>query len=321
MNRHGPSNISGDDCDMTIKTPGLSPLPHPDFELDQMIPNVRRHWIIQVSEERIKVFIDGTLIADGAFPEAIRGVNRYIVQSTLFSYNTGKAYNSVRPTTSMLHWDNFGFTGPVSGPAWSTVTHNYIDGGPTGTTPVIGRGTVAHPIPGNRAMTRVNIPDQMGSPRGMARLKFTLQPVYGHGSYKWNSSHHILVNGKIYDFPDPMTTMQDGERADLISSDYIPHSTGIFVDPSDLRYGPNGAGINEIQLNLGGFSVLNLHIEIDYDRGNAPSYTQPKDVFGAAAFVDAVMPRMRPNDMYLFIEQDLGLSAAVDRGHGSSGHP
>jgi hypothetical protein len=221
----------------------------------------------------------------------------------------------------MLHRDNFGFTGPLNGAGWNLVTHNYIDGGPTGVTPVVGRGTEAHPIPGDRTMTKVNIPDQMGSPRGKARLKFTIQPVYGHGTYKWSSSHHIIVNGKKYDLPNPMTVMQDGEGTDPIATDYVPHSTGILVEPSDLRFGPNGAGMNEIQLRLGGFGVLNLHIEIDYDRGKEPRYTQPKDVFGAASFTEAIMPKMRPNDVYLFIEQDMGLGAAVEPGHSASGHP
>lgn len=272
--------------------------PYPFGGQHAFVPNVRRHWVLQVSHEKIKLFVDSALILEAITPALFSDVNTFVIHSTLFSYNTGKDSNVINPTTAMLHWDNFGFNGPAP----TTVTHNYLDGGPDGTYPLVARGTLSHPVPGGSRDTKIPIPDPIGTIAGKARLMFTIQN-FGPQTYQWNFSNHVIINGKRYAFPDPYQNIW--YHVATIADSYRAHSTGIYVDPADLKQ-----GLNDVYLDFGPYDVdfLNVHLELDYDKSNAPSYTQPKDVFKNVDFTSIVAPQMRPNDMYWFIEQDMGLA-------------
>lgn len=285
-------------CDMSNKTGSFSPLPVPNFNLPT-IPNVRRHWVIQVSPTKIKVFIDGVLIGSGNMPALFANINKFVVHSTIFSYNTGKqSATTITPQTAMLHWDNFGFTAPLSGPS-NIVTHNYLDGGSTGTIPMVALGTEQNPVPNNRTNVKIPVPDPIGTPVGKAKLMFTIQPR-DFSYYNWSSNDHVLFNGKRYNLPNPATTVQSALNDIYI---YTPHPTSIFIEPTDIKQ-----GINDITLNIP-THIHNLHLEIDYDKNNAPSYTQPKDIF--QNFTSFVQPVMRNGDDYLFVEQNMGLTAPM----------
>ncbi len=284
------------DCNIAGKqTGGFSPIAEISAPINP-VPNVRRHWVIQYSPQKIKLFIDSALMAEAATPALFANINKYQIHSTLFSYNTGKQYNGIiGPTTSMLHWDNFGFNGPAP----TIVTHNYIDGEATGTTPMIARGTVANPVPSGNRTTKIPIPDPIGTPVGKARLMFTMQP-FGNSTYTWNSSQNVVVNGKTYPLPDPKLNIQSQNITEIVGT-YTPHSDGIYIDPAELIQ-----GMNQLMFNVG-TDVLNVHIELDYDKNNAPTFTQPRDLF--SNFTSYISPAMRANDSYWFIEQKMGLES------------
>jgi hypothetical protein len=270
-----------------------SPIAESNADLS-VVPNVRRHWVVQFSPQKIKLSIDGAPIYEAVTPALFSNINKYQVHSTLFSYNTGKQFTGVGVKTSMLHWDNFGFNGP----AQNIVTHNYVDGGSTGTTPLLAMGTSANRIPTGNKTTKIPVPDAIGNPV-KARVMFTMEPMGGWYEYVWSNNHSISVNGKKYPFTDPRQNIQS-QNITGISQPYIPHATGVSINASDLKQ-----GLNDITFDLGGIDTFNIHLELDYDKNNAPSYTQPKDIF--ANFSNAVVPAMSNTDMYWFVEQDMGL--------------
>lgn len=264
----------------------------------KVIANVRRHWRIELSPQKLKIYIDGVKLGEGVPPAFFAGIKKYQIHSTLFSYNTGKQFDTVGPQTSMLHWDNFGFNGPSQ----SVITHNYLDGGTTGTTALFARGSSAGPIPTGNRSTKIPIPDPIGTPVGQARLMFTLQP-FGYSYYSWSASNSVSINGTTLPIPGPSQNEQhwtpgyNGAAADTIT----PYSTGVLVNPSVLRQ-----GLNDVSFNAG-TDVLNVHLEIDYSPGNVPAYTQPKNIF--SNFNSLVAPPMKASDMYWFVEQTMGLLA------------
>ncbi len=292
-------------CDGTA-IPGLSPISEGPVvtDGDLFIPNVRQHWRFEISSTKIKIFINSIKMWEGPMPAEFANIKEYDLHSTIFSYNTGKQWyfggdKAIYPTTLLLHWDNFGFNGP----ALSTVVHNYLEGGSTGTTPYLGNGTLAQPLPDSPRATKILVPDTIGSPV-QSRLMFTLNNDF----YTWRSSDHVLINGKKYDFPNPDTTMQTPILP--VAGAIVPHATSILINPSDLR-----TGTNDVVFNIDVDTINNVHLELEYTKGTEPSYTQPKNVFGAANFLSFIQPAMRFPDTYLFVEQDMGLpSGTLDSG-------
>jgi hypothetical protein len=176
-----------------VKTSKYSPIPEDD-RIYEAIPNVRRHWVIEYSPTVISVFINGIKVYSAKTPAFIANTKKFQVTSELFAYTTGKDYEwtspKIKPTTTIMHWDNFGF----SGPAPTTVIHNYIDGGPTGANPLLGTGFVNNPIPRGNRTTKVPIPNEVSGAK-QARIMFTLNPL-GNATYTWSSSQFVTVNGK-----------------------------------------------------------------------------------------------------------------------------
>ncbi len=282
----------------------FSPLAEPPINPSHpgAVANVRRHWRVEVSPTKIKLFVDGFRMLEANMPSALTNVRQWTIHNNIFTYNTGKDTPS-NPTTSLLHWDNFGFNGPAP----TTVTHNYIDGGPTGTQPLIGRGIATAPLPdGNRA-TKIKIPDPIGNPV-KARLMFTFGS-FAFQQYRWSSGDHVVINGKRYNYPDPKTnSIQPPSTGDVIADGYTPFADSIPISAADLKQ-----DMNDIQLNLvnSGGAIYNVHIELEYAKGSQPPYTQPTDVFGASTLLAQVQPVMSSHDNYLFIEQNMGLPSGV----------
>jgi hypothetical protein len=267
-------------------------------------PNVRFHWRIEISPTQLKVFLNGVRIIQGPTPAYFANITKYSVQSNLFSYNTGKDADNEREQTSILHWDNFGFNGPAS----PTVVHNYIEGNTSGSSPVIGTGSVSTPLQAGNRTTKIPIPDSIGNP-SQARLHYTLQNL-GDQSYTWSPNDNVTVNGHKYSVPQPTTIEQaphpSGEN---VANKYIPYAESIIVNAADLKQ-----GANDVTFTLDdSVAELNVHIELEYMKGTEPSFTQPTTIFGAAIFLAAIQPTLLAHDSYLFIEQDMGLpSGALD---------
>ncbi len=305
-------------CDSSTKTTGTSPLPQIVSSARcayiqnclAPVPNVRRQWKVQVTTTKIKVFVDGVRVLEANMPSDFSAVTKYQVHSTVFSYNTGKG-DSDNPTTAIMHWDNFGFNGPAT----TTVTHNYVEGGESGNAPYLGRGTSSSIIPETPRNTIVRIPDQINTPK-QARLMLTLQN-YGNGFYVWKSSDHIMINGNRYDLPNPTTKMQtpytggDFSNDPNIGSRFTPFAISLVINSAHLKTGDNNISINVPDAS----GVSNLHVELDYNKGSDPAYTQPKDIYGVALFNSFIIPPMSDHDKYLFIEQNLDLANTADHGH------
>ncbi len=277
--------------------------------MNRFIPNVRVPWRVEISNTKIKVFIEGERALEGNMPADFSGVTKYQVHSTIFGYNIGKD-NPNNAMTFLFHWDNFGFNGPAS----PTVVHNYVEGGATGSTPYLGLGTIQHKLPKGPRTTVVPIPDQIGNPV-KARIMFTLTAV-GPGWYDYNSSHSVRINGNNYPLPHPRTMVPapvwSAWNGNTFYNGNNPMSLYIDINPAHLV-----RGNNQVQFNIEGHhqAMTNVHVELEYNRGSQPSYTQPKNIFGEAVFGSFVTPAMSDHDKYLFIEQNLGLSSASDHGH------
>jgi hypothetical protein len=261
-------------------------------------PNVRYHWRVEISPVKVKVFLNGVRILEGPTPADFVNVTKYSVQSNLFSYNTGKDAPDEREQTSMLHWDNFGFNGPAP----TTVVHNYLEGGATGTVPVVGTGSVDAHIQENNRATKIPIPDVVGNPQ-QARLMYTLQNL-GSQNYTWKATDTVTVNGIKYPVPQPSTIEQAPHpRGDNVADAYTPYAESIILNPADIK-----KGNNDVVFSLdNSVDVLNVHIELEYTKGSEPAYTQPSSVFGSSILLAAIQPAMLSHDSYLFIEQDMGL--------------
>ena len=91
-------------------------------------------------------------------------------------------------------------------------------------------------------------------------------------------------------------------------------SMSIDINPAHLI-----SGDNQIQLNIDGHhqAIMNVHIELEYNRGSQPSYTQPVDIFPwdsvreKPTFMTAVQPELSKHDSYLFVEQNMNLPSGV----------
>lgn len=264
------------------------------------VPNVRHHWRIEVSPTKLKLFINGARTLEGNMPADFANTKQFVVHSNVFSYNTGKDSFDTQPSTLMLHWDNFGFNGPSP----TTVTHNYLEGGVSGTVPYLGTGTIPNPVPGGSRSTKVNIPDPIGLPK-QSRLMFTLNNI-GFGDYSWKASDHVLVNGKKYDLPNPASVQLAPILPGPVAGHFIPYASGIILSNADVKQ-----GMNDIRFNISGTDVINAHIELEYNNGTEPAYTPPKDIFSASLFNSSIQPTMRSHDSYLYIEQDFGLPSGL----------
>lgn len=234
------------------------------------IPNVRRHWVIELSKTHIKVFIDDKLIVDGSLVNSMcpNGLPYETAQINWlwFSYNTTKENLPL----SMVHWDNFGFDAPA-GWAPSTVIHNYTDG-------VLGTDTesvtndFSHGLMSTNtvpAQITIPIPDQIADINGNMPIKAELMFCIQGGDYSWNSNDLVSINGNNYAFAMPQSDIANYPLSELISTNR-PYSAIIDIDPSDLTLGSN-----LIEFYLNNPKLLNIHIELTYPSNTAPNYTQP----------------------------------------------
>lgn len=238
------------------------------------VPNVRRHWKIELSKTHVKVFINDILVVDGSLITdfAPSGLPYEVAQINwlIFSYNTGKENIPL----VMMHWDNFGIDAP-DGFSPSTVIHNYTDG-------ILGTETTS---PGNEpslgktsttttsANFEIPIPDPIMDNANSWPLKTELMFTVQGGDYEWTSNDYILVNGQNYAFPEPISDIIAFPTESLINSTK-PHSAILEIDPAHLVQGDN-----QIQFFLNQPRLLNVHIELTYPIADAPNYTPPKDIF------------------------------------------
>ncbi len=301
-------------CDFTKKTGTFSQLPQ--SAKAEIIPNVRKHWVVQITPTKLKIFIDGTFMGAANLPTEFSAEKKFTLHSTIFSYATGKMTDTegdrqITPYVQLFHWDNFGFTGPKP----TQIINNYLEGGATGKTPVYSTGSSVYKIPGGNRTTIIPIPDQIGNlVNNKAGLYFTMNQ-FGFNSYTWAPGDHIIFNGTRYEVPNPSTLLVNPKTLGAcseFSATYVGTALTVPINKSDIRQGDNtvtfnlkgqGNGCNGAQAD-----VLNVHLELPYASTDTsiPAYSQPIKVFGES-FRAVAEPQITNCDQYRYIEQDLGL--------------
>lgn len=237
------------------------------------VPNVRRHWRIELSKTIVKVFINGVLMVDGSLVTSYTpsGLPYEIAQVNwlFFSYNTPKE----NAPLTMIHWDNFGFDAPINYSP-TTIIHNYTDGilG-TVTAPVGNEGSAgAIATLTTPAQSTIPIPDQiLGQSNNLpisTELMFTIQG----SEYSWTTNDSIKINGHAYNLPQPTSQIASLPSKDLIQTNK-PHSVLLNINPEHLL-----TGNNQMQFYLNDARLLNIHIELTYPINEAPTYTPPQSI-------------------------------------------
>ena len=217
----------------------------PMWRGNDLIPNVRRHWRIEVSQTKATVYVNGHAVTTA--PLSMPYSKASLLWNTL-SYNTSK---SNEPYVT-VHWDNFGFDGPAS----STDTHNYR---------VDGFGNDFKSLSASAATYTLNIPDSIAGAKAV-RLHYTLQ--MGKDSwYRYDPSDNVVVNGQ-------KLTMLEGKgwNGDAVTS-INPYSIVQSLPVSAFK-----TGANTITFSCQSCGVLNIHAEFDFAKGTAPAYTQPGEL-------------------------------------------
>ncbi|MFW5697459.1 MAG: fibronectin type III domain-containing protein [Fimbriimonadaceae bacterium] len=248
----------------------------------KLAPHVRQNWQIKLSRDWTGVYINGNLVCEA---DLDLGWERGWVHFTLFSYNTSKANMPM----AMADWGNFGFDGPPTlawtppildlrlaptgasyAPKYSSllhqffrrVTHNYLTSPADGSVPVIASDFQ----PKQRV---IHIPDSI---RGAtkARLMFTLQ-MRENRRYEWDPQDAVLLNGQAFAIPEPTGAGMSGSQ--LVNA-IMPYSVVIPVPPSLVL-----TGDNTVEFRTKSSEIANVHLELDFPKVWAPSYTQPNDVY------------------------------------------
>ena len=217
-----------------------------------LVHNVRRHWIVKLSNTLLTINIDGKQVLSTAVN--IPWNVGYIMWNG-FSYNTTKE----NVVDTLLHWDNFGFDAPVGNSA-PDIVRNYR------TVPYDGSEYTL--LTNAVHTTTVPIPDSIAGATS-ARLMFTLQNG-GGANYAWASTDKVSVNGQAFSIPQPTDGYQTGNMLVTVNCTY---SVSISIPPSILV-----AGNNSVSYSLHLSGVLNTHIEVNSPAGTPAPYTQPSAI-------------------------------------------
>lgn len=238
-----------------------------------LLKNYRRHWKITINQDSpttiaTQVFVDGVLIND--VKNVPFAFSKVYMDWVLFAYNNSKEGFP----TSLLHWDNFGFDGP----AQTIETHNYTNG-------IIGASTKGdegcgggHPNTSTDSPVTqtIKIPDSIQGALA-ARLMVTIQ-MSGCAIYGTNANDTITINGKTYSYKDVAKLPWNGG---------IQPSTNIgeqeIIDIPQSDFGNIKTGDNSIVFHIANAGVINTHVEIDFPKGQAPSYTPPSVTYSNLA--------------------------------------
>lgn len=91
----------------------------------QAVPNVRRAFDLRVGTDGIQIRIDDRVVLDTAYIGAVSGQQYSVPAGDYELLWVGFGYNTVKDGIPyyLVHWDNFGFDGPVVD---DKVVHNYV---------------------------------------------------------------------------------------------------------------------------------------------------------------------------------------------------
>lgn len=229
----------------------------------QALPNVRRAFDVRVSTSRIQIFVDGKSLIDAAFAPYALPPGDYDPMWINFGYNTPK--DGV--PYFLVHWDNFGFDGPVVD---ARTVHNYVSR--------IEGTDYQKAEAGKPATFTVRIPDDLRPTTSGTTAEAWLVYTYQMGDYSFlniGASDFVRVNGGArHTMPQPINNTAPLNPD--ASGWGTPHTARIKLG-NLVRGGtsPLLVGDNRFQFNAQNAGLLNVHVEVHYPEGSAPAYTPP----------------------------------------------
>ncbi|ATC63809.1 hypothetical protein CMV30_07525 [Nibricoccus aquaticus] len=255
----------------------------------QVIPNVRRAFDVRLGTDGVEVFIDGKRVINQSFGGATVRPGAYEFLWSSIGYNTTKDNNPY----FLLHWDNFGFDGPVVDPR---VVHNYV-------TQIAGddyqksnRWSSTFPT------FTVRIPDDSRPVAANATAEAWLVCTYQQGDFSpfsLRAGDHVLVNGVSYPLPARVNNSTPGDPA-LLDWGGSPDTARIKLgDIVQDGVSPLRVGDNTVQFFADNIGISNVHLEIFYPPGSAPAYTPPAAIHHFP--MHAELPQLGPPARLAFI--------------------
>lgn len=248
----------------------------------QAVSNVRRNYDVRVGTDGVQIFVDGlSVINTGYAPYAFAAAD-YELLWVGFGYNTAKDANPYY----LVHWDNFGFDGPVVD---SRVVHNYVTRIEGSDYQKASRGNNQFPS------FTVNIPDDLHPTASNATAEAWLVLTYQMGDY---SSLNILPTdfvrlngGAQYLLPLPRNNSTP-LNPNLMAWG-VPHTARIKLgDITAAGASPLLVGNNMFQFFAENSGLMNVHVEVLYPPGSAPTYTPPSSIHHFP--LHAELPRLAP---------------------------
>lgn len=248
----------------------------------QAITNVRRNFDLRVGTTGIQVFIDGRSVIDASYAPYSLSAGDYEALWVGFGYNTTK--DGV--PYFLLHWDNFGFDGPVVD---ARSVYNYV-------TRIEGTDYRKSQRWNNQFPTfTINIPDDLHPIVPNAIAEAWLVYTYQMGDYSTLTvlpTDYVRVNGVAQHLlPQPRNNTAPTNPAVMAWG--VPHTARVRL--GDLVQGGNSPlaiGNNTFQFFADNAGLLNVHVEVLYPPGSAPAYTPPSAIHYFP--LHAELPRFGP---------------------------
>ena len=248
----------------------------------QAITNVRRHFDVRVSTTAVQVRIDDRVVIDAPFAPYTLPAGDYESLWVGFGYNTAK--DAV--PYFLLHWDNFGFDGPVVD---ANTVHDYVTRIEGTDYQKSSRGNASF------ATFTVRVPDDLHPVLAGARAEAWLVWTYQMGDFSGLSvlpTDFVRVNGAAQVLaPQPRNNSTPVNPA--LMSWGVPHTARVKLGeivpggPSPLVQGDN-----TFQFMVDNAGILNVHVEVSYPPNSAPTYTPPSAIHHFP--LHAELPRLGP---------------------------
>jgi hypothetical protein len=256
----------------------------------QAVSNVRRHFDVRVGTDGVQVFIDGRSVINTGYAPYAFNAGDYELLWVGFGYNTSKDANPYY----LVHWDNFGFDGPVVD---ARTVHNYVTRIEGTDYQKSSRGNDAFPT------FNVNIPDDLRPISAGATAEAWLVYTYQMGDYSGLSvlpTDYVKLNGGAQ-FTLPQPRNNSAPINTNLMSWGIAHTARIKL--GDIVQGgvsPLQIGNNALKFYADNSGILNVHVEVFYPLGSAPTYTPPAALHHFP--LHAELPRVGPPARFQSIE-------------------
>ncbi|MBK8283741.1 MAG: hypothetical protein IPK97_02030 [Ahniella sp.] len=247
----------------------------------QVVSNVRRQFDVRVGTDGVEVFVDGRSVLSTTYAPYALAAGDYELLWVGFGYNTSKDQNPYY----LVHWDNFGFDGPVVD---SRTVHNYVTRIEGTDYQKSNRNNNVFP------MFTVNIPDDLRPTIAGATAEAWLVFTYQMGDYSTLTvlpTDFVRVNGGT-----PLIVPQPRNNSAPLNPDLmgwgIPHCTRQDRGSGARRHIAARDRQQHIPVQYRKHRAAELHVELFYPPGGAPAYTPPSAIHHFP--LHAELPRVGP---------------------------